>query len=287
METLFHYCPASSFASIISGKSIWLSSLSLSNDTMEGRLVTQTFEGLLSQSTVSTEEIEEIRKALHLIEDLFDGLGFCLSEKPDLLSQWRGYADDGQGLSIGFSKNYLEELRKSNENSGANFIIDKVLYDPAEQEAALKPTYDEVMRFVESNNLKKPKVNALLSSLKELQQREDEYQEAIGTITTSLLLSTVFQIHMLKNEAFAEEVEWRLVSYLSKNKNAGDSINFRAAGNKLIPYREFKLKQLSIKAISEVYIGPKNITPTFVIEKFLYLNGFRDVSVKRSAASYR
>lgn len=74
---------------------------------MEGRLVTQTFERLLSQSTVTTEEIEEIRRALLIIEDMFDGLGFCLSEKPDLLSQWRGYADDGQGLSIGFNKRII------------------------------------------------------------------------------------------------------------------------------------------------------------------------------------
>lgn len=254
---------------------------------MEGRLVTQTFERLLSQSTVSTEEIEEIRKALHLIEDLFDGLGFCLSKKPDLLSQWRGYADDGQGLSIGFTKAYLEELRESKEDGEPSFNIGKVLYEPAEHEAALQPTYDKIMQLVESGKLKKPKLGFRSSVNGGWQKHQDEYQQAIRTLTDSLLLSTFFRIHMLKNKAFAEEAEWRLVSYLFKDKDSGDSANFRTAGNRLIPYREIKLKPLSTKAISEVYIGPKNITPTFVIEKFLYLNGFQDVSVKRSAASYR
>jgi hypothetical protein len=32
---------------------------------------------------------------------------FCLSEKSDDLGQWRGYADDGQGISIGFNSAFL------------------------------------------------------------------------------------------------------------------------------------------------------------------------------------
>jgi hypothetical protein len=42
MTVLYHYCSTSTFVSIISGKSIWLSSLNLSNDTMEGKLVAET-----------------------------------------------------------------------------------------------------------------------------------------------------------------------------------------------------------------------------------------------------
>ena len=38
-NTLYHYCSTESFVSMVRGASLWLSSLSLSNDTMEGRLV--------------------------------------------------------------------------------------------------------------------------------------------------------------------------------------------------------------------------------------------------------
>ena len=37
----------------------------------------------------------------------------CLfSESKDKLSQWRGYAQDGKGIAIGFNKDVLEELNQ-------------------------------------------------------------------------------------------------------------------------------------------------------------------------------
>ena len=31
----------------------------------------------------------------------------CFSKNGDLLSQWRAYAEDGKGFSIGFDSNYI------------------------------------------------------------------------------------------------------------------------------------------------------------------------------------
>ncbi len=43
-------------------------------------------------------------------------LGVCFSEERDLLSQWRGYADNGSGFSITFDKGKLEKaIRKNKE----------------------------------------------------------------------------------------------------------------------------------------------------------------------------
>ncbi|MEH6503792.1 MAG: DUF2971 domain-containing protein [Cycloclasticus sp.] len=285
METIFHYCSSSTFTSIISNNSIWLSSLSLSNDTMEGRFVAQTFDKLLAKSDVDAEEAEEIRKALRITGELFDGLGFCLSEKPDLLSQWRGYADDGQGFSIGFNKEYLDELSNIKDKNVPSFKLKKVFYEPVEHEAELKPIFDEIMKLVESGKLKKPKYGLLtMPSDDELKTKNDEYLKSINDLW-SKAIRTLPNIHILKNKAFSEEVEWRLISYLLKE--SGDSALFRSSGNRLVPYREFKLKPLSSNAINEVYIGPKNITPYFVVEKFLLLNGFQGVTINKSEATYR
>ena len=252
---------------------------------MEGRLVAQTFDRLLAQSTIDAEETEEIRKALRFAEEVFDGLGFCLSEEPDLLSQWRGYADDGQGFSVGFNKEYLEELSNSREKGKYGFRLRKVLYEQTEHEATLKPIYDEIMQLVESGKLKKPKFGLLnRPNNDELKKMNDEYLKSNKDLWQKAI-KTFPSVHTLKNKAFSEEVEWRLVSYLLKEP--GDTASFRAAGNRLIPYREFNLISLSSKPINEIYVGPKNITPNFVIEKFLTLNGFDDVIIKRSEATYR
>ena len=42
-------------------------------------------------------------------QDAFIYWAFCLSEEGDLLSQWRGYGDDGRGFSIGFDEIILKE----------------------------------------------------------------------------------------------------------------------------------------------------------------------------------
>lgn len=252
---------------------------------MEGRLVTQTFDRMLSELRCDAQEIEEVRKAIQFAEEIFDGLGFCLSEKPDLLSQWRGYADDGQGFAIGFDKSYLDELAKSQVKGESRFRIGKVLYEPAEHEVALKPIYDEIRKLIDSGTLKVHKFGLInMPSDDEIKKKADErinatktlYHKAVGVFPSA---------HMLKSKAFSEEAEWRLVSHLFRD--SGDSALFRAAGNRLVPYREVRLKQLATKSITQVYVGPKNITPDFVIKKFLELNGFPEVSVERSVATYR
>ena len=79
MDTLYHYCSTKSFLDIISSRAIRLSSLSLSNDTMEGQLVSRIFERFLEQSDIDAEEKEYVRDTIEFVEGMFDGLGFCLS----------------------------------------------------------------------------------------------------------------------------------------------------------------------------------------------------------------
>lgn len=203
MDTLFHYCSSSTFASIISRKSIWLSSLSLSNDTMEGRLVKHTFEKFLSRSVMNASQKEVIREAIRFVEENFDGLGFCLSEESDLLSQWRGYADDGHGFSIGFTKEYFEKLAKRIGNNVTGFTLEKVLYDREEHEAALKPTYDEIKKLSDSGKLnRKPSGLMQVSKTEDDEIREDKDLQATTKVLFSKMVMTFKQRYTLKNEAF-------------------------------------------------------------------------------------
>jgi hypothetical protein len=89
-DILYHYCNTDSFISIIRSQSIRLSSLSLSNDSMEGQLVTKTIMRLAERDGIVGKEKIELEESLRFNERYFDGLGFCLSAYGDLLSQWRG-----------------------------------------------------------------------------------------------------------------------------------------------------------------------------------------------------
>ena len=54
----------------------------------------------------------------------------CFCEDGDKLSQWRGYADNGKGVSIGFS---AQELRCYSERYKDIMTMEKVEYKTAEE----------------------------------------------------------------------------------------------------------------------------------------------------------
>ncbi len=112
MDILYHYCSTASFHAIIQSRALWLSSLSLSNDTMEGKLVVRAIARLAERDSLEPKSFRLLRQIIGFSELAFDGLGFCLSEDGDLLSQWRGYAGNATGVAIGFSKEYLHESPK-------------------------------------------------------------------------------------------------------------------------------------------------------------------------------
>jgi len=70
-------------------------------------------------------------------------------------------------------------------------------------------------------------------------------------------------------------------------KDTEDDCLFRSRNDRLIPYRQYELKKLTSESISEVIIGPKNVTPEIFVEMFLRQNGFNNVKISRSAATYR
>jgi hypothetical protein len=284
METLYHYCSTSTFISIISNNSIWLSSLSLSNDTMEGRILRKTLIQMLANGKAGEEEIGHIESSLDFVENFFDGLGFCLSAEPDLLSQWRGYADDGQGFSIGFSKYYLEKMCKAKDEGDFTFFLSKVLYEPSEHEQELIALYRIIKEQIDSGKLKMPPVGGFRRP-NEYEKLMKEYVDSISTVTKTIIGHTYKNIYRMKGKAFSEEKEWRLFTLLMKEN---DDLSFVRSGiNRLVPYKKVILKELDIPIINKIYIGPRNITPGWAIRKFLTQSGFNDVSIEKAAATYR
>ncbi len=289
METLYHYCSTATFHSIIANHSIWLSSLSLSNDSMEGKLVATVVARLAERDGLDQIDIHRLQESIGLLEQTIDGLGFCLSEEGDLLSQWRGYAADATGVAIGFSREYLEQLSESRKPDTSGFILEKVEYDLAAQEAQVKPTYGRVKQLIEEGAFKQTGlISAWLANteeeIEEIERDRQLNQQAF--LNLSITLTTLLvKLFLLKSPAFREEREWRLVSYLLHGIE--DICLYRTLPDRVIPYRKFELLGLERAPIDEVVLGPKHTTPIKVIEDFLKQSGFGEVKVRRSEATYR
>jgi hypothetical protein len=251
---------------------------------LEGKILSDVLKRVTDKYDIDWHTKAEIIKQYEFFEEYFDGLGFCLSEVGDLLSQWRGYADDGQGFSIGFSKEYLEMLSADRDKVKPWFKLHKVIYNAEEQDREIKLVLDEIKTDIESGKLKIPVQRAILIPNESKSPEDEEYGISIKKLIIKLFPS-ITSMFAWKNEAFSEEREWRLVSFMVRIPP--DDCLIRADRNRLIPYRQFELKKLSETMISEVIIGPKNITPIEIVESLLKMNGFNDVKVFRSKASYR
>ena len=287
-EILYHYCTTSSFHSIIESRSIRLSSMSLSNDFLEGKLVSRTLGQLAISGGFADEARAKMAKDISTFERAIDGLALCLSEQGDLLSQWRGYAGDATGLSIGFSKAWLDRLvslhrddvvKDEPDENGFFVSLHRVKYSPKEHEEEILPIFEQARYF------------ALRDQSPDLPDQQPELPEEIRKRGVGqpenfavALLFLFYKMFILKSSEFQAELEWRLLSY--SVREVSDKAKFYPSGAKLVPYRSVNMGRLA-GAIRSVILGPKHETPLHLVKLFLAQSGFDDVEVKKSVISYR
>jgi Protein of unknown function (DUF2971) len=254
---------------------------------MEGKLVAEILARIAKADGLDHAATLRLQELVSGLEQVIDGLGFCLSEDGDLLSQWRGYASNATGVSIGFSKDYLEqfaEASRASEKSG--FVLRRVEYDLESQESLIKPTYTESKKLIDEGAFKFPGKRSLLDarSNDEVERDNENIERASSRLSMTMLL--LFEkLFLLKTTAFREEREWRLISYFVKAGN--DTCSFRALNDRIVPLKEFQLLDAGNDPIVEVILGPKNTTPNYVMESFLKQRAFANVKISRSKASYR
>ena len=287
MTVLYHYCSNAAFHSIVENRSIWLSALSLSSDTMEGKLVTDVIAQMAKSDGLDQANIQRLKESVSLLEQIMEGLGFCLSEEGDLLSQWRGYADDASGVSIGFSKKYLEKLSEDSLNpQKSGFTLKKVEYEYESQKKRIQATYDKIKDYIKQGAYKPLRYQTILGfkTDKEIEAENKVIKKAFCDLSLTIL-PLIFELFLLKTKAFQEEQEWRLISPLSKISD--DECCFQSFPDKIVPYRKFSLSNLEENSIVKVILGSKNNTPEYVIDRLLNQNNFDNVNVIRSESSYR
>lgn len=304
-KTLYHYCSVDTFYNIIKNKSLWLSDISKSNDSRElqwlkGQCETYILNSwleylkgleqenrLTSQDFVGVNESKEWLKYIN--EETSKSWIFCLSEKKDDLGQWRGYADDGYGISIGFKTDFFVVVEKIAEIIDKNELLffGKVRYSK-------KEVKDFFMNYAE---------------LKEISTK-DTTEQVLERIKKAIGL-TMWNSAFFKCETFKEEKEWRIaysmelldilkgtIPGIPDDKNEYKSAitlgnyGFNVRNKTLVSHVELGIPHLE-KVISEICIGPKSPLEVQDVKMFLISQGllkdFYDKSIKvyKSEASYR
>ena len=276
-DILYHYCSTDALHAIMSTGKIRLSSMKLSNDHKEGQWIIDAVKRKYA-SGIPTPEISLILKYLTKCATDFSAMAFCLSEIPDLLSQWRGYADDGHGFCLGFSKAVLEKVCSDsfldlseitymsiNDEIVIDEYISNILNLVRDIDILLYLTEDEALNFFSSMET---------TYIDQLDDAREDIIEAFSTATDNFF--------KYKSPSFKEEKEWRII-YSDYGLN---NLSFRPSRNRIIPYKEINIKKYR-DIFSEIFIGPRNITPENVLADMVSSYGFSRPKIVRSSSTYR
>ena len=316
-ELVYHYCSTDVFQKIVANKKIRLSDITKSNDSAELKWASQFVKDIFMEKFKNAANSDKkffecyppdffakylsryTRENFDDDERYYTFYVCCFSAVGDQLSQWRGYADDGKGLSVGFDR---EKMKEKVDNGNEPLTFDKVVYNENEQKRI-------VNRYA----------NALFSGLKALAKAEltrEELESYSRVIFNKVFVGLFENCVLLKNPFFKEEKEYRLCyldtveqslsiaeveklfEELKKQSNPQISsennppkeptittkIDYYCRGSILVPYYDFSFNKNMIK---EVIIGPKSNASERDIESFLHNYGFRNVTVKKSAGTYR
>lgn len=296
-KTLYYYCSLETFFSIFSNGSIRLTEIGKSNDSLEQRFLSQgmvkkihQLAALVSAKQFDYDKLEKLKKELleQIDKDnLLPVWAMCFSEKGDDLSQWRGYADDANGMCIGFNVEYLDAANALDTLNYNDFMrFRKVEYG----EEAINNFFTHIKKEIWGQFTSEGELENLM------RRKKDD----------------LYYCPYYKMQSFAEEKEWRIVYSIndyyneyefpfdSFNKTERFNKNFEIHGRRFEIRRGYLQSYIEIKildfrrAIDKIYIGPKSKVNVSDIKSFIAselcemkdrLND--DKFIEKSSATYR
>ncbi|TCK62332.1 DUF2971 domain-containing protein [Seleniivibrio woodruffii] len=247
---LYHYTDMVALLNIISTKKLWATNVKFLNDSHETQYGHKIVKQIITK-LLENEKSEEIIKVLKLTQHLLtidDGITntyiVCFSEKGDLLSQWKGYANQGEGVSIGFDPSIL--LNDLSQKEWIFVNLKKVIYDRKLQEELVIEVIIKYLKLIKS---------ALYLITK------NEEKDTIIVHSSSYLFYCLKHIsHTIKNPVFSEEKEWRIILSIFSHEPDKQDILFRVRNNMITPYIELDtsaktLSQNEQMPIKEIIVG--------------------------------
>ncbi|MDO5548952.1 MAG: DUF2971 domain-containing protein [Eubacteriales bacterium] len=311
-STVYHYCNVETFFKIIQNHTLRLSDIEKSNDFMEKKWaiqqsLTHIERNLNNPAYPCSKKPELAEQLLGAMEQHFRTynmmiLACCFSSERDLLSQWRGYGDNGCGVSIGIDS--ASQFRYAYERTQDYFRAPQTSHELPSNLCFHSIQYgaEQIQDIV---------MNLFSTFLSWLPLRI-----SIDQAAHSLVRILYPALPFFKSLAFSEEAEWRCVFFprlpappyrndtfdeeqfqplLEQQKQpiALDSfqlqpLQYRLRQSNLIPYRDlaFRTDQPFLRSVT---IGPKCPLDRETVKLLLELHGI-PISMDRiylSDVSYR
>ena len=287
---VYHYCSLEAFKSIIENECLWLCDVEKSNDSAE-RIYFEKI--MLKQIELYTNDLKRSDKAnknsaLKILEFIQKAIQSPLTERApvyscsfsyngDQLSQWRGYADDGYGVAIGFYKTNFQEITPKECFRDVNYSRNQ-----AEEQCRkiLEKAFDYFFREKHSNTNSSdlffifPILHHLVHDevffKSESFQEENECRLATADPANEYdesrsLYQTETHSFSLQTPAFIPDDNHPFI--LSNKK-------FRISNHRLSGYYELSFSKIKNDIIHSILLGPKCLAKPRDIQIFLQCHGY-------------
>lgn len=306
---VYHYCSVETFLSIIQNSCLWMGNIRHSNDLTERVSLINALCMELSQTlspNLSAPEAIRLNDFISLFRYNAQGMynpcyATCFSFQPDLLSQWRGYADNGSGVAIGFHKEYFTScahtqnaMQMQSAGQIQSLSAAPITYiTPQHSIHTSIPSYSqyfEQLKLCIQQAIQIP-INQVDYNAPMTEQRQ-HFSTLYANIQQYFNLF-LYPANFYKNIAFQEEAEFRLAfctsadlrevddtmyapdfSIICPNLFSISSAKFRYARGQLQPYCEFSFAPCKQSIIGEIRLGPKCTLKASDIYYLLAMNGY-------------
>lgn len=284
-DCVYHYCSLDVFDKIISNKTLRMTDVGCMNDSGEvvhivpavKRILSEYFKDY-SEDRVTVAIELAIKHTLGPDRGNFIALATCFSDNPDVLSQWRGYGNDGMGVSIGFDRSVLKQIAQSYD------LLDfsKVHYTQKAQESFIKKS---MVRAI--NTLQNMRINsdaALRITIQTvvdyiIQQggvffKRSEFSEEKESRLALTACSSFGGLTTLDHPILMINDEHSVYSVVGNDLISLTDLSYFLRSNSMVKYIDLDFSKVADKLIKKITVGPKSPVSESDIRFMLKKNGF-------------
>lgn len=269
---LYHYTTYAGASGIVRSKQLWATDFRNLNDTTE---ITHGTRLLISELDIFRQKTKgDISTIFGRIIDYYND--WCtgnkerlttyivsLSEAPDMLSQWRAYADAGKGCCIEFNMtdSHLCAFLDNGKPWESNLL--PVIYKEAKQRVLIQQGIERVFAYL----------SPILTHSTE---------EELGLFSGFLLNNFDIFCAGFKHQGFSEEKEWRAIvsppdEHVTKNKRVRVTNKNSYLETMFCQWNKQGIRQRKLLPIASITHGPlANSDDKEEIQKLLSSHGYAD-----------
>jgi len=261
-EPLYHYTDQKGLLGILETECLWATHHRFLNDSSEREGALDFFMAInrmaSSEQHASSRYWNGLRQSLDLLLQSVDPYFVSFSNETgdpqlsgDRLSQWRGYALNRQGFSLGFRADYMKRAadRLTDDLQAATFLLPCIYDLQLKQEIAANIMWghgEALTRIArERVGMSTPQTERIIEDL--------NWQKEFRRLQISFLNFT----SQFKHDGFKEETEWRFAVYIFAGAPSRSLIHFRDGSFGRTPYIQIPLRLKDEDSpLRRIVVGP-------------------------------